>query len=141
MSISVSYDPTPATPLGFTARVAPAWGGDAMSGAEALWGGENIGGLGQDRLLGGMSGTRLESEIGYGLPIGKHFVGTPRAGIPTSEYGHDYRLGYSMGVLEATAVKLQIGIEAEQRQVPAFLLQDGGGSRDQRVLGRATVEW
>ena len=141
MSISISYDPTPTTPLGFTARVAPAWGGESRSGAEALWGGENIGGLGQDRLLGGMSGTRLESEVGYGLPIGKHFVGTPRAGIRTSEYGQDYRLGYSMGVLEASAVKLQIGIEAEQRQVPAFLLQDGGGSRDQRVLGRATVEW
>ena len=28
MSISVSYNPTPSTPLGFTARVSPAWGGD-----------------------------------------------------------------------------------------------------------------
>ena len=27
MSISVSYNPTPSTPLGFTARVSPAWGG------------------------------------------------------------------------------------------------------------------
>ena len=141
MSISVSYDPTPRTPLGFTARVAPAWGGESGSGAEALWGGENIGGLGQDRLLGGMSGTRLESEIGYGLPIGKHFVGTPRAGIRTSEYGQDYRLGYSMEVLEANELQLQIGVEAEQRHVPAFLLQDARNGRDQRVLGRATIEW
>ena len=31
MAISVSYDPSPSTPLGFTARVAPAWGGDASS--------------------------------------------------------------------------------------------------------------
>ena len=38
MAISVSYNPSPSTPLGFTARVAPAWGSDAMSGAEALWG-------------------------------------------------------------------------------------------------------
>ena len=30
LSVSVSYDPTPKTPLGFTARVSPAWGGDAM---------------------------------------------------------------------------------------------------------------
>ena len=65
----------------------------------------------------------------------------PRTGIRTSEYGQDYRLGYSMDVLETTELKLQIGIEAEQRQVPAFLLQDGAGGRDQRVLGRATVEW
>ena len=27
MSVSVSYDPSPKSPLGFTARVAPAWGG------------------------------------------------------------------------------------------------------------------
>ena len=33
MSISVSYNPRPSTPLGFTARVSPAWGGDSMSGA------------------------------------------------------------------------------------------------------------
>ena len=50
MSISVSYNPTPkSTPLGFTARVSPAWGGDAMSGADALWGRETMGGMGQDR--------------------------------------------------------------------------------------------
>ena len=53
MSVSVSYDPTPKTPLGFTARVSPAWGGESMSGAEALWGRESMGGMGQDRLLGG----------------------------------------------------------------------------------------
>ena len=42
MSVSVSYNPTPSTPLGFTARVAPAWGGESMSGAEALWGRETM---------------------------------------------------------------------------------------------------
>ena len=92
-----------------------------------------------DPLLAG--GARLDSEVGYGVPIGKRFVGTPRAGIRTSEYGQDYRLGYSMGVLEANELKLQIGIDAEQRHIPSFLLQDGAGSRDQRVLGRATIEW
>ena len=45
MAVSVSYDPTPRTPLGFTPRVAPAWGDDAMSGAEALWGQETMGGM------------------------------------------------------------------------------------------------
>ena len=40
VSVSVSYNPTPDTPLGLTARVSPSWGGDAMSGAEALWGQE-----------------------------------------------------------------------------------------------------
>ena len=31
MSISISYNPTPATPLGFTARVSPAWGGESTT--------------------------------------------------------------------------------------------------------------
>ena len=46
MAVSVSYDPSPSTPLGFTARVAPAWGSDAMSGAAALWGRDTMGGMG-----------------------------------------------------------------------------------------------
>ena len=32
VAFSVSYDPTPSTPLGVTARVAPSWGGQAQSG-------------------------------------------------------------------------------------------------------------
>ena len=68
-------------------------------------------------------------------------MGTPRAGIRTSEYGQDYRLGYSMEVLEANELKLQIGVEAEQRHVPTFLLQDASDGRDQRVLGQARIEW
>ena len=36
MALSLSYNPTPATPLGFVARVAPSWGGQAASGAEAI---------------------------------------------------------------------------------------------------------
>ena len=138
MAVSLSYNPTPSTPLGFTARVAPSWGGQATSGAEAMWGRETMAGMASGGLA---SGNRLDGEVGYGLPVGSRFVGTPRAGIRTSEYGQDYRLGYSMGVLEASDLTLHIGIEAEQRQVPAFLLQDGAESRDQRVIGRATVEW
>ena len=26
------------------------------------------------------SGNRLDGEVGYGLPVGNHFVGTPRVG-------------------------------------------------------------
>ena len=140
MSISVSYNPTPSTPLGFTARVSPAWGGDAMSGAEALWGRESMGGMGQDHLLGG-GGNRLDTEVGYGLPIGARFVGTPRVGLRTSEYGRDYRIGYGMQVLEQGRLNLELGIDAERRESPVFHLQEGSAGTDQRVLGRATVQW
>ena len=67
MSISVSYNPTPSTPLGLSARVSPAWGGNGMSNAEALWRRESMGGMGSDSLLKG-GGNRLDTEVGYGLP-------------------------------------------------------------------------
>ena len=140
LSISVSYNPTPTTPLGFTARVSPAWGGDAMSGAEALWGRESMGGMGHESVR-GSSGHRLDTEVGYGLPIGSRFVGTPRAGVRTSEYGRDYRIGYGVGVLEQGRLNLQIGVDAERRESALFQMQEPGAGTDQRVLGRATVQW
>ena len=33
MSLSLGWDPTPSSPLGLTARVAPSWGGSAQGGA------------------------------------------------------------------------------------------------------------
>ena len=140
MSISVSYNPRPATPLGFTARVSPAWGGDAMSGAEALWGRESMGSMSHDPLM-NSGGQRLETEVGYGIPIGSRFVGTPRAGVRTSEYGRDYRIGYGIQVIEQGKLNLQLGVDAERRESPLFQMQEQGGSTDQRVLGRATVQW
>ena len=140
VSISVSYNPTPSTPLGFSARVSPAWGGDSMSGAEALWGRETMGGMGRNHLVGG-GGNRLNTEVGYGLPVGARFVGTPRVGVATSEYGRDYRVGYGMQVLEQGRLNLELGIDAERRESPVFHLQEGSAGTDQRVLGRATVQW
>ena len=84
MSLSLSYNPTPSTPLGFVARVAPSWGGEATSGAEALWGRETMAGMAHG---GFAQGNHLDGEVGYGLPVGSRFVGTPRVGISTSEYG------------------------------------------------------
>ena len=37
MSLSFGWDPTPSSPFGLTARIAPSWGGQATGGAEALW--------------------------------------------------------------------------------------------------------
>ena len=125
LSISVSYNPTPTTPLGFTARVSPAWGGDAMSGAEALWGRESMGGMGHESVR-GSGGHRLDTEVGYGLPIGSRFVGTPRAGVRTSEYGRDYRIGYGVGVLEQGRLTLQIGVDAERRESALVQMQEQG---------------
>ena len=55
--------------------------------------------------------------------------------------GRDYRLGYGVEVLEQGRVNLQLGIDAERRVSPVFQLREAFGAADQRVLGRATVQW
>ena len=133
LAVSLSYNPTPQTPLGLTARVEPSWGGQATSGAEALWGRQTMGGLAHGSFA---NGSRLDADLGYGLPVGGRLVGTPRVGFATSEYGRDYRLGYSLGALggEGTTT-FELGVEAQRRESPML----GGASNG--VLGRATVGW
>ena len=132
MALSLSYNPTPSTPLGFTARVAPSWGGEATSGAEAMWGRETMAGMANGGLA---SGNRLEGEVGYGLPVGSRFVGTPRVGVSTSEYGRDYRIGYGLGVLDRERLNLELGVDAHRRESPMLDGTDNG------FLGRATLRW
>ena len=132
MALSFSYNPTPSTPMGFTARVAPSWGGQATSGAQALWGRETMGGMAHGRLA---QGNRLDGEVGYGLPVGNRFVGTPRVGFSTSEYGQDYRVGYGLGVLDRESMNFELGVEAQRRNSPML----GGTSNG--MLGRATLGW
>ena len=132
MALSLSYNPTPSTPLGLTARVAPSWGGEATSGAEALWGRETMAGLAQN---GGADGTRLEAEVGYGLPVSRRFVGTPTFGVGTSEMGRDYRLGYRLGALGGEGTAFELGVDAQRREIP---LQ---GATDHGAGARATLRW
>ena len=132
MAVSLSYNPTPSTPLGFAARVAPSWGGEATSGAQALWGRETMAGMAHG---GFAQGSRLDGEVGYGLPVGSRLVGTPRAGFSTSEHGRDYRIGYGLGVLDREGLKFDLGVDALRRESPMLDRADMG------FLGRATVGW
>ena len=52
MSLSFGWDPTPSSPLGLTARVAPSWGGSAQGGAEALWSNQMAYGMGSHQMYG-----------------------------------------------------------------------------------------
>ena len=132
VAVSLSYNPTPSTPLGFLARVAPSWGGQATSGAEALWGRETMVGMAR----GGVAqGNSLDAEVGYGLPVGSRFVGTPKFGLRTSAHGKDYRLGYSLGVLSRERLALDVGVETQRRKNA----MQGGASNG--VLGRASLGW
>ena len=92
-----------------------------------------MGGLGAP---GGLaSGNRLDAELGYGLPVGRRFVGTPRFGVGATEYGRDYRLGYGLGVLNRGGLTFELGVDAQRRESPVL----GGTSNG--VLGRAMLGW
>ena len=133
MSLSFGWDPTPSSPLGFAARVAPSWGGPAQGGSEALWGG---GPLSRFGAYGGRaSAGRVDAALGYGLPVGRRLVGTPRLGVGTSAYGRDYRLGYSLGALAGEKMDFELGVETQRRE---RRLREGS---DLGVLGRASVRW
>ena len=133
MSVSFGWDPTPSSPLGLSAKVAPSWGGTATGGAEALWGGQMAHGMGSRRMYG--SGGQFDAEVGYGLPVGARLVGTPRVGLRRSPYGRDYQAGYALGVLEQGKVNFELGVEAQRRVSPM------AGGTGNGVLGRATLRW
>ena len=77
----------------------------------------------------------LEAEVGYGLPVGRRFVGTPTVGVGTSETGRDYRLGYRLGALGGAGTALELGVDVQRRE---RLLQ---GGTDHAALARATMRW
>ena len=64
VALTFSYNPTPSTPLGLMASVAPSWGGEARSGAEALWGRETMAGDGARPLRAGQPGWTARSATG-----------------------------------------------------------------------------
>ena len=113
--------------------MAPSWGGQARGGAESLWGNQMAYGMGSHQMYG--SGGQLNAEVGYGLPVGARFVGTPKVGLTSSTYGRDYRLGYGLGVLEQGRVNFELAAEAQRRENPT------AGEVSNGFLGRATFGW
>ena len=132
MAVSLSYNPTPSTPLGFTARVAPSWGGQATRGSGALWGRETMAGMAHGSFA---QGPRLDGELGYGLPLGGRLVGTSRVGLSTSEYGQAYRIGYGVAVLDRESLNFELGVDAQRRESSML------GGADTGFFGRATLGW
>ena len=131
--LSHSLSATIAGPVGISvadARVVPSWGGQATGGAEALWGRQTMAGMAQDGVA---NGSRLDAEVGYGLPLGSRFVGTPRIGVAATEHGREYRLGYGLGVLDRESLNLELGVDAHRRESPTLNGTDNG------FLGRATA--
>ena len=132
MSLSFGWDPTPSSPLGLSARVAPTWGGSAMGDADALWRSQMAYGAGSHHMAG--SGGQVNAEVGYGLPAGR-FVGTPSVGVGTSQYGRDYRLGYRLGLLERGGLDFGLDVSGTRRESTMTPVPD------HQVVTSATVTW
>ena len=137
VSVSLSFDPTPSTPLGFRARVEPSWGGRDRGGAEALWGGGPVSQLAARD--GHVSGGSVFTDLGYGMALGDRLVATPRVGFRTSGMGREYRLGYSVGVLPGEGLEFELGIDAERRE--RMNLLDGLNNTERAFVARATARW
>ena len=73
--------------------------------------------------------------MGYGLPVGARFVGTPRIGLTTSEHGRDYRVGYGLGVLDRGKLNFELGVDAQRREMPTQ------GQASNGFMGRGTLGW
>ena len=132
VSLSFGYNPTPSTPLGFMAKLTPSWGGQAESGAQALWGRETMAGVADG---GPAAAGRLEAELGYGMPVGGRLVGMPSFGIGASGHGRDYRLGYGLTVAEGGTTHFDLGVYANRRE------SLGQGGAEHGVGGQLTARW
>ena len=138
MSLGVTYDATPGTPTGFSARIAPGWGTDTMSGAETLWRNEMIGSQGGYPQA---SGGRLDAQAGYGVKLGKRLVGTPHAGVQKSEHGRYYRAGYKLGLTSQEALQLELGAEVQQQESSWFQNAYAAPASNRRFLAHGNVRW
>ena len=132
VSLSFVSNPPPLTPFGFMAKVTPSWGGQATSGAQALWGQETMAGVVPG---GAAAGGRLEAELGYGMPVGGRWVGMPSFGIGASGIGRDYRLGYGLTVARA-ALRISISVS-----MPIAGKVWAQGTAEHGVGGQLTARW
>ena len=130
MSGLVRLDPG-AAGRGLALSVRPAWG-QAASAVDRLW----QTGIGPGASSGQESG-RLEARVGYGMALlGGHVTGTPELGLGLSDAGHDWRLGWTLGLAETERVSFHVGFEAR-----AGSLRTTTGRRSTRVGITASMRW
>ena len=127
----VRFDPGPAG-QGLALSVRPAWGQTA-SGVQRLWQTGITGGAEPS----GQANGRLDARVGYGMALfGGHFLGTPELGLGLSEVGHEWRVGWRLGLAGGKRVSFNLGLEAA-RWDPA----DATTASEDRVGLSATMLW
>ncbi len=127
----VRLDPGPAG-QGLALSVRPAWGQTA-SAVQRLWQTGVTGGVEPA----GQTNGRLDARVGYGMALfGGHFLGTPELGLGLSEVGHEWRVGWRLGLAGGKRVSFNLGLEATLWE-PA----DTTTASEDRVGFSATMLW
>ncbi len=121
---------------GMSLSMTPSWG--ARDQAGRLW----------DAAPGGLAGDgdreqpgmRLDTELGYGLPLSDGLTGTPYAGFGFGEAGaRDYRLGWRLASDRLQSFSL--GVEATRREAANDNGSGEGGKPEHGMTLRAGLRW
>ena len=109
----LSWDPNPASDLGFALTVSPSIGAPVGGGAAGLWSRDTLAGRDVPHPASPAAG-RVDARLGYGLPLAGG-TGTPWAGIGLAEGERAYRLGYQLQV-GPPAADVRIALQGERRE-------------------------
>ncbi len=134
-SVGLSFDPRPSTERGLEWSFGQSWGASASGGMEALFGRETLAGLEANDPA---AGSRLEGEIGYGLPVfGGGFTGTPYTGFGLSSDGaRDYAVGWRLTLARPGDSGFEVGLEATRREAA-----NDGDAPEHGAMLRAKIRW
>ena len=119
-SLSASWDPRPSTDRGLSLSLTQSWGASPGGGMDALLGRETLADLAANDEDGGdgfRASSRLEGELGYGLPaFGGAFTGTPNVGLGLSETARDWRIGWRLTSAIAGDPGFEVSLDATRSE-------------------------
>ena len=140
-SLAASWDPRPETDRGLSVSLTQSWGASPSGGMDALLGRETLAGLapvdGEDSSDGFHASSRLEGELGYGLPaFGGAFTGTPNVGLGLSETARDWRIGWRLAPAGAGAAGFEMSLDATRSEPSG-----GNAAPEHGVMLRGALRW
>ena len=134
-----AWNPRPTTDRGLALTLRQSWGASPAGGMNALLSRETLAGFAANDNPGKFeASSRLEGEIGYGLPMfGGAFTGTPNIGFGLSGGGaRDWRLGWRLTSAAPGDPGFEIGLDAARRE-PA----NDDGPPEHEVTLRAAIRF
>ena len=118
-SAALAWDPRPETDRGLALTLRQSRGASPAGGMNALLSRETLVGLAANDNAGKFeASSRLEGEIGYGLPMfGGRFTGTPNIGYGLSGGGaRDWRIGWRLTSAMPVDPGFEVNLDATRRE-------------------------